>query len=221
MSKSTSAVELNRVRDSTNTKQAIQSHLLGAEGVWEGHIKEGINAKNQLFLIRLAFKEGEFALGLGYRTFNEKLDVAGVKYEIEWYERKSKKSDWGQKPGFKRCIASYTAQRQKVYKQSVEKLTSFFPVKVDTTAGSSMDEPVLTKNCTDAIREALAKGKVDEESGEESDEASGEESSEESGEEGDEESGEEGDEESGEESDEESDDESDDESSSKRRRKQP
>ena len=81
---------------------------------WLTHLEKNLHVKGQLFLIRLGHYEGEFAVGLGRRTFGESAEQAAAKvFEIEWFERKGKKrTQWGQRPAFKLTVASSIAKHK-------------------------------------------------------------------------------------------------------------
>ena len=85
LSQSRNVTELNRVRDSHNTRTRIQQALLSENSEWESYLEENLNKPKALFMLRLEHREGELALGLGRRTFNSKVDIEGKQYEMEWY----------------------------------------------------------------------------------------------------------------------------------------
>jgi hypothetical protein len=130
----------------------------------------------------IALSEGEFALGLGRRTFGEtREEAAAGTYEIEWFERKGKsRKAWGKRPAF-----TCTRKGKPICKPNNEALRHFLPVVVETYSNKSPDEPVLTETCMNAVRLLMKEG---EEGIESSRESEGEESEDveslESGEEG-------------------------------------
>ena len=76
--------------------------------------------------------------------------------EIEWFERKNKKQlSWGKQPGFRRAVAEFDRRRQPIYQKSVEKITNFLPIIASATPKSTINEPILSQICMDAIRVLL------------------------------------------------------------------
>ena len=162
MSKSMSAAELNRVRHSGNTSHNVAVAVAHDLVAWEAHMQKNFAVRETLWLVRLKHFEGEFALGLGRRTFAAKDTASDV--EIEWFERKNKRqSSWGKQPGFRLAIAGYDGRRRPLYEKSVEKTANFAPIIVGVTPKSKIDEPVLLQTCMDAIR-VVQPGKCDSES---------------------------------------------------------
>ena len=105
------------MRDSKNNPRAIDTAVSSSSKRWLAHLEENLDVKGQLFLIRLGHYEGEFAVGLGRRTFGESAEQAAAKvFEIEWFERKGKKrTQWGQRPAFKLTVASYDKQKTQAH----------------------------------------------------------------------------------------------------------
>jgi len=137
--------------------------LLGESG--EQYLAKNMEVRGALFLIRLAHFEGELAVGLGRRSFDDSHDREGVEVAIEWFERKNKtRSDWGVRPSFRLAITSYNEKRRPVYATSVEKLSEFLPITVKNTGSKA--EPTLSSDCLTALRTYL-KLQVEEESSEE------------------------------------------------------
>lgn len=155
LSKSKSAVELNRVAN-PNYSESQQKVAIASNDVHgAAYLSEQIDVKGALFLIKLKHNEGEFAVGLGRRTFNEAVDLAHERrFEVEWFERKNKKEhSWGKQPGFRRAIGGYTSNRRKLYLTSVESLDDFLPLNVKCTKKTKgSDEPVLTQETVEALR---------------------------------------------------------------------
>jgi len=146
LSKSSSAAELNRVRDGSNTKSAICIAVSTDDTVWKRHLETNLGKRGVLFLIRLSHFEGEFPLGLGRRTFKEtESEFSDGDVEIEWFERKNKKSDWGKMPSFRKVPRHHQ-------QKSTEALSSFLPVVITTLTPHGSDEPKLAQNCLTAIR---------------------------------------------------------------------
>ena len=156
ISKSTRAAVLNAVTDADYTESDRHMAML-MDG--ESYINEKINSKDACFFFSLEHAEGEFAVGLGRRTFDSKVDnpSAGL-YEIKWYVRKNRKADWGQQPSFKWSIGDWSNARKPYPKVSVEPLTAFLPVVVELTLKSTREEPTITKACMAALR-AFVQGK--------------------------------------------------------------
>ena len=119
------------------------------------YVSENVDVKGALFLFSLEHAEGEFAVGLGRRTFDADVDNASEQlYEIEWFTRKNKKNDWGLRPAFKLKLAGYRKEGRRsvpYWQTSVEPIASFLPIVVKTS-GSAADEPVLTQDCMSALR---------------------------------------------------------------------
>ena len=155
ISKSLSAAVLNAVTDGDYTDADRHIAML-KDG--NGYVEANLDTHGMCFFIRLSHHEGEFAVGLGRRTFDAALDNPSEKlYEIEWYERKSKnRQSWGQQPAFKLSIGGYSKKRKPYPLTSIEQLTSFVPVAVELTPKSSDNAPVLTKACTAALRSFIA-----------------------------------------------------------------
>ena len=154
LSKSTSAAELNRVRHAGNTSRDVAVAVAHDQGAWECHLATQLAVAGVLWLIRLEHFEGEFALGLGRRTFATSDTESHV--EIEWFERKNKKQlSWGKQPGFRRAVAEFDRRRQPIYQKSVEKITNFLPIIASATPKSTINEPILSQICMDAIRVLL------------------------------------------------------------------
>jgi hypothetical protein len=154
LAKSHSVAELNRVRDSKNTASAIKVATSIDKAAWREHLEENLQKQGTLFLVKLAHYEGEFALGLGRRTFAE-TDTA-EEFEMEWFERKNKKqSAWGKRPGFKLTVAAYDKRRKPIPQKSPESLSDFLEVIVETSG--TQNEPVLSEKCLVAIRQLQPK----------------------------------------------------------------
>ena len=168
LASSTSVAELNRVRDSRNTKQHIAGVVAQDEGNWQQHCASELTTKGALWMIRLGHYEGEFPLGLGRRTFNTTTDSDTV-VEIEWFERKGKQKDsWGKQPAFRLTTASYDGKRRPISQKTVEKVSNFLPIVVGVTRGSKgADEPTVSQSCMSALRSLAPKPLED---GSESDE---------------------------------------------------
>jgi hypothetical protein len=116
--------------------------------VWQQHLEDKLHQQGTLFLVRLAHFEGEFALGLGRRTF-AKTDTAKT-VEMEWFERKNKRRpSWGQQPAFK--LTRVYQGRRVVPEKSEEEVESFLPIVVEARMNNP-NEPHLTKACLQAIR---------------------------------------------------------------------
>ena len=155
ISKSMSAAVLNAVTDSNYTDADRRIEML-KDG--KGYIQANIDIREACFFIRLAHHEGEFAVGLGRRTFDAALDnLAENLYEIEWYERKGKtRASWGLQPAFRWSVGGYNNKRKPFPMTSIEQLASFVPVGVELTPKSSGNAPVLTKACMAALRSFMA-----------------------------------------------------------------
>lgn len=154
LSKSTNEVELNRITN-PNYKETEQSAAIaGDESCGAAYLDDHINQKGALFFISLKHFEGELAVGLGRRTFNDDIDnVALGRYEIEWFERKNKRAAWGKKPSFQLSVAEYRSGRKKVYNTSVESIKDFIPLVVTLTKASKGTEfPILSQHTMDALR---------------------------------------------------------------------
>ena len=122
----------------------------------KGHsyVADHISSRGSFFLIELEHKEGEFAVGLGRRTFDADVDNEdkGL-YEIEWFERKNKRVDlWGFQPGFKLTVGSYTRERKPISITSVEPRSKFLPIVVSIAPSSKEDEPALTRDTLNLLR---------------------------------------------------------------------
>ena len=75
LSKSTSTAELNRVVDGEHySKQARTQRCLIDKSNAQSHIQKLLPVQGSLFLIRLGHQEGELAVGLGRRLFDEASD---------------------------------------------------------------------------------------------------------------------------------------------------
>lgn len=160
---STSAAESNVVTHPGYSEADRRIALLGESG--EQYLAKNMEVRGALFLIRLAHFEGELAVGLGRRSFDDSHDREGVEVAIEWFERKNKtRSDWGVRPSFRLAITSYNEKRRPVYATSVEKLSEFLPITVKNTGSKA--EPTLSSDCLTALRTYL-KLQVEEESSEE------------------------------------------------------
>ena len=111
ISKSLSAAVLNAVTDGDYTDADRHIAML-KDG--NGYVEANLDTHGMCFFIRLSHHEGEFAVGLGRRTFDAALDNPSEKlYEIEWYERKSKsRSSWGLQPAFKWTVGGYIGVQQ-------------------------------------------------------------------------------------------------------------
>ena len=172
LSTSTDPLELNRVTHPGYSKVEQSKAIAGSHRLGEEYVQEHVNVKGSLFFIELGHKEGEFAIGIGRRTFaeesreskdedEEKTDEA---YEIEWFERKGKRqSSWGQQPAFKHAVATFDKRRRPVYLTSVEDIGKFLPLAVETTKKSNEDEFTLTRRCMDALRTHMQKPDADRE----------------------------------------------------------
>lgn len=159
LSKSTNAVELNRVTNPNYTTKQQRVEIAMDESNGAAYLSKHIDSKGALFFIKLKHFEGEFAVGLGRRTFNEEVDcLDDEQVEVEWFERKSKKQDWGMKPAFQLSVAAYEKGRRKIYAKSVESLVDFIPIVVAVTKATlGTDNPVLSQNTMDALRSKMTK----------------------------------------------------------------
>eukprot|EP00965_Chrysotila_dentata_P070341 2323970-Pleurochrysis_carterae.AAC.1 len=86
--------------------------------------------KDALFLVESIDAEGEFALGLVRRTFDETLQqLADGEVTVHWYQRISRNHSWGRQPGFKLCMrrAGGKACRPKPYVELVYPRKASFP----------------------------------------------------------------------------------------------
>lgn len=160
LSKSKNLTELNRVRHSRYTDKDQAKAIASDESYGDQYVRDNLNTLGALFLINLQHAEGEFAVGLGKRTFNTDVDDDDAgKYEIQWFERKSKRqNNWGQRPQF--CIAveeQATRNRKKTPMTSVELLSDFLKLAVKTTPKSMhTDNPVLTMETMQALRKRMS-----------------------------------------------------------------
>ena len=170
LSASTSAADVNIVTNPNYTEADRRVAMLTDASRARGYLQDNFSKPDALFLISLEHHEGEFAIGLGTRTFNaardSDLDPAAdslltqpdARVEIKWFERKNKRSnDWGQQPGFKPCIGAYDERRRPVIVTSVERVSRFLPIAVKLTPASKKDHPVLSKDCMSAIRLHVSK----------------------------------------------------------------
>ena len=155
---STSAAVVNVVTHSGYTETDRRVAQLNDHEMGRVYLLDNLPKKGTLFFIKLAHREGEFAVGLGRRTFLEQpvddLVDDTAQYEIEWFERKTKgKDNWGKQPGFRRAIVGYDPQRRPLFQVSTETWESFLPVAVKTTPGSQgSNEPSLSQDCMSALR---------------------------------------------------------------------
>ena len=85
-----------------------------------------------MFFIELGHREGEFAVGVGRRTFTEGPVASSKGVDIEWFERKSKnKHNWGKKPSFRLTIGGYDERSRRPFPStSRETLDRFIPIVV-------------------------------------------------------------------------------------------
>lgn len=106
-----------------------------------------------MFFLKLEHSEGEFALGLARRTFNEDKDIPEKEYEVQWFVRKSRNASWGVQPAFKLALRT-DGRRRSVPHCDVVPLDTFahIPVEVTTSSSRRRDAPVLTKNCMALLR---------------------------------------------------------------------
>lgn len=173
--KAKSVVELNRVRHPKYT-EADQRVAVAKDACYGGeYLRDNINEPGALFLIQLTHHEGEFAVGLGRRTFNDKADLPkDSKYEIEWFERKNKKEhSWGKQPGFRLAICGYqNNQRGKpIYTKSIESMDDFLSIAVQVTKKSKKSsEPVLSQDTMQALRATVIQKKDHDDSEKDDDE---------------------------------------------------
>ena len=72
LSKSTDVNELNRVRHPNYTDVQQKVALAGSSRLGQDYINSKLQVKGALFFIRLGHNEGEFAIGIGRRTFKDK-----------------------------------------------------------------------------------------------------------------------------------------------------
>ena len=155
---STSAAVVNIVTHSGYTETDRRVAQLNDHEMGRVYLLDNLPKTGALFFIKLAHREGEFAVGLGRRTFLEQpvdeLVDDTAQYEIEWFERKTKsKDDWGKQRGFRRAVAGYDAQRRPIFQVSTETWESFLPVAVKTTPASlGSDEPSLSQDGMSALR---------------------------------------------------------------------
>lgn len=159
LSTSRSAVELNRVTNPNYTEKQQRVAIAGDKKSGLAYVSDHINTEGSLFLIQLKHQEGEFAVGLGRRTFNKDVDVTEEsKFEIEWFERKNKsKHCWGKQPAFRRAVHGYASNRKKIYSKSVESIDDFIQLAVKTTKATiGSDEPVLSQDTMDALRAKMS-----------------------------------------------------------------
>lgn len=159
LSKSTNMVELNRVTNPLYTEKDQRVALVKDPSHAEAYIQQNVDTPGALFLIRLKHCEGEFAVGLGRRTFDEAVDDAenGV-YQIEWFERKNKKeNNWGIQPGFRLAISGYH-NRKPIFMKSTESIKDFMLLVVQVTKRSKgSDHPVLSQDTMQALRATMLK----------------------------------------------------------------
>ena len=166
LSASTSAALVNVVTHPGYTEKDRRTALLKDHELGADYVLDNISTDGTLFLIKLQHPEGEFAVGLGRRTFNDDMDGETAQaFEIEWFERKNKKvASWGKQPGFRPAVESYDAQRKPRIMCSVEQICDFLPVAVKVTpATEGSDEPSLSQDCMLALREYLGEGEAGEE----------------------------------------------------------
>ena len=69
LSQSMSVAELNRVRHGGNTSRDVAVAVAHDQVAWKCHLEGQLGSPGVLWLIHLKHFEGEFALGLGRRTF--------------------------------------------------------------------------------------------------------------------------------------------------------
>lgn len=128
------------------------------ESYGAAYVSENLEANGALFFIRLKHNEGEFAVGLGKRTFNKEVDSKeDGSFEIQWFERKNKREHcWGKQPGFRVAIQAYGNNRKPIPMTSVESLDDFISLAVETTKRSQgSNEPVLTQFTMTALRSRM------------------------------------------------------------------
>ena len=149
---STSAAAVNLVTHPGYTEIDRRLALAGEKGC--SYVADHIDCRKSYFLIELEHLEGEFSVGLGRRTFDAELDdAADGLYEIEWFERKNKRtSSWGFQPGFKLTVESYTSQRKPISQTSIESIGKFLPIVVSVAPSSKPNEPTLTKDTLNLLR---------------------------------------------------------------------
>jgi hypothetical protein len=136
LSTSNDPEELNRVKN-PNYTASNQKAKLAANPVLAKAYLEGIGEEGRLFFIKLQKKEGEFAVGIGRRTFGNQDEESASRYEVEWFERKGKKIEsWGKQPGFRLTTARYE-RRKPVPARDVVGLDSFIPLVVSTTSDAT------------------------------------------------------------------------------------
>ena len=120
------------------------------------YVTDFLDTNGALLLIELQHAEGEFKVGLGRRTFNSTMDKPEErKYEIQWFERKSRQDQWGQTPSFKLCVAGYDTSRRAIIACSVESAGDILAIEPRVTDGSvsTPDTPRLRADVMQAVRQ--------------------------------------------------------------------
>lgn len=158
LSKATSLIELNRVTNPNYTMKDQKAAIARDESYGAAYVNDNLQVQGTLFFIKLKHYEGEFAIGLGKRTFNKEVDgEAEGTFEIQWFERKNKKNhSWGKQPGFRVAIQGYSNNRKPIPMTSIESLEDFLPLAIEVTKRSQWsDEPVLSQDTMTALRSRM------------------------------------------------------------------
>ena len=155
LASATPSAAVHNVVTHASYTHAQREAALAADATMGGaYLSSNLDEDGALFLIELIHFEGEFRVGLGYRTFNSEVDEPGTQYEIAWYERKSKKKhSWGRRPQF--TLTKVFNNRRQLLGPilSVEPLCNFLPVQVQLTNSSSQtQEPMLKEATMSALR---------------------------------------------------------------------
>jgi hypothetical protein len=130
-----------------NTDAVQRQNVL--KGIGKSYVHNNIGEKGVLFFINLKHSEGELALGLGRRSFQEKDDSKPGRYWIRWFVRKSRKDSWGVRPGFRLA-------KKHENPLSLENVQHFLPLQIQTTPACDADAPILTADCLTAARAMLS-----------------------------------------------------------------
>ena len=150
---STSAAVSNVVSHGGYTAGMRKAALAADVAVGQDYVQTTIDVQGALLLIELAQFENEFKVGLGVRTFNATMDD-DKNVEISWYQPKSRHFKWPRATQFKWTVAGYDRHRKSIGPTtSLEARSHILPIKVETTLGSSRDEPRLKQSVVDTLRE--------------------------------------------------------------------
>lgn len=128
-----------------------------------------LQVRDALFFVEIADAEGEFALGLVRRTFDETpQQLADGDVRVHWYQRISRNHSWGRQPSFKPCMCSAggRARRPTPFIELVSK-ESFLSIPILLTRQSrlNLEKPVLSQDCMAYLRTVEVSG-IEEEDGE-------------------------------------------------------